>query len=314
MIAKSTLVVSLLVLSMTFAPSLAAESSGNLSMPPMQAIAAAIKKVVFTPSAPVPANNTIPEQIIEEQDALIFTAPPRETSEVAKETYQPVAAYLSQVIGKKVRYKYPGTWGVYRTEMLKGGYDIIFDGPHFNSYRMEKLSHNILVKIPERHEFAVIVKTDGKPYQHVRQMAGHTFCTHAPPNLGTLVLLSQFENPSRQPVIINTKGWEKIYEGVVAGKCVGGILPVLNLKKYDRIGQTRIVFKTPVMPNQAFSAGPRVSLEDQAKIAQALASADATGPTEKLRAAYKVGDSFALANNQEYSGLAEYLRNEWGYY
>jgi ABC-type phosphate/phosphonate transport system substrate-binding protein len=228
--------------------------------------------------------------------------------------YQPVADYLSQAIGKKVKYQHPGTWGVYRTEMLKGSYDIIFDGPHFNSYRMEKLSHNILVKIPERHEFAVIVKKDGKPFQNVRQMAGRTFCTHAPPNLGTLVLLSQFDNPSRQPVIVNTKGWDKIYEGVVAGKCVGGILPVLNLKKYDRTGLTRIVFKTPAMPNQAFSAGPRVSLEDQAKIAQALSSPDAAGPTEKLRATYKVGNSFALANNKEYNGLAEYLRDEWGYY
>ncbi|HYA36958.1 MAG TPA: hypothetical protein VEI74_01620 [Candidatus Methylomirabilis sp.] len=68
------------------------------------------------------------------------------------------------------------------------------------------------------------------------------------------------------------------------------------------------------MPNQAFSAGPRISLQDQAKIAQALTSPDATAPTAKLRSAYRVGDSFALANNQEYRGLAEYLRNEWGYY
>ncbi|MDH3513961.1 MAG: phosphate/phosphite/phosphonate ABC transporter substrate-binding protein [Gammaproteobacteria bacterium] len=311
---KSTLIVSLVVVSISFAPSLAADSSGTKSTPPMQAIAAAIKKVVFSPSTPAPVKSTIPEQVVEEQDALIFTAPPRETEEVAKETYQPVAAYLSQVTGKKIRYKYPGTWGVYRTEMLKGGYDIIFDGPHFNSYRMDKLSHNILVKIPERHEFVVIVKKDGIPFQNIQQMAGRTFCTHAPPNLGTLVLLNQFDNPSRQPVIINTKGWDKIYEGVVAGKCVGGILPALNLKKFDKAGLARVVYKAKAMPNQAFSAGPRVSLEDQAKIAQALASPDASGPTEKLRATYKVGESFALANNEEYKGLAEFLRNEWGYY
>ncbi len=93
-----------------------------------------------------------------------------------------------------------------------------------------------------------------------------------------------------------------------------GVLPVANLKKFDQAGLAHIVFKTPAMPNQAFSAGPRVSLEDQAKIARALAAPDATVPTEKLRAAYKVGNSFALASNQEYQGLAEYLRNEWGYY
>ena len=64
----------------------------------------------------------------------------------------------------------------------------------------------------------------------------------------------------------------------------------------------------------ACNGGMFLALEDQAKIAQALASPDAAGPTEKLRAAFKVGNNFALASNQEYHGLAEYLRNEWGYY
>jgi ABC-type phosphate/phosphonate transport system substrate-binding protein len=280
----------------------------------MQAIAAAIKKVVFTPASPTPAKNTLPERIVEEQEALVFTAPPRESPDAGIEIYKPVAEYLSQAIGKKVRYQHPGTWGVYRTEMLKGSYDIIFDGPHFNSYRLEKLSHNILVKIPERHEFAVIVRKDKTAFQTVSQMAGRSFCTHAPPNLGTLVLLTQFDNPARQPVIISTNGWENIYNGVVSGKSAGGVLPMANLKKVDKANLAKVIFKTAAMPNQAFSAGPRVSLEDQMKLAQALASPDAAVPTEKLRAAYKVGDGFALASNQEYQGLAVYLRNEWGYY
>ncbi len=315
---KSALVASLALLAVSFSTPLAADSSGT-GMPPMQAIAAAIKRVAFSPS-PSPAAaaknnlNNLQENIAEQQEAIVFTAPPRETPEEGMEIYKPVADFLSKTIGKRVVYKHPGTWGVYRTEMLKGSYDIVFDGPHFNGYRMEKLSHNILVKIPERHEFAVIVRKDQEAYASVKQMAGRTFCTHAPPNLGTLVLLSQFDNPSRQPVIVNTKGWDAIYEGVVSGKCVGGILPVLNLKKYDHAGATRIVYKTQAMPNQAFSAGPRVSLEDQARIAQALVSPDAASPTEKLRTAYKVGKSFALADNQEYRGLAEFLRNEWGYY
>ena len=310
---KSRLMISLALFALWLTPLHAADSSGAKKLPPLQAIAAAIK-TTFTPASTAPAKNTLTERIVEDQEALVFTAPPRESVDDAMEIYQPVAAYLSQVIGKKVVYKHPGTWGVYRTQMLQGKYDIIFDGPHFNSYRMEKLNHNILVKIPERHEFAVIVRKQETSFTTVKQMAGRTFCAHAPPNLGTLVLLSQFDNPVRQPMIINTKGWENIYEGVISGKCVGGILPVLNLKKYDRAGLTRIVFKTQAMPNQAFSAGPRVSLQDQAKIAEALVSPEAAGPTAKLRAAYKVGDSLALASNQEYQGMAEYLRNEWGYY
>ena len=280
--------------------------------PPMRAIANALMKKVSYTSA-VPANSTLQENITADQNTLVFTAPPRETPEAGIDIYQPVAEYLSKAIGKKIVYKHPGTWGVYRTEMLKGGYDIVFDGPHFNSYRMENLNHNILVKIPERHEFTVIVRKDQK-ITGLQQMAGRTFCAHAPPNLGTLVLLSQFDNPSRQPSIVNAKGWSEVYEGVVSGKCAGGILPALNLKKLDHAGLTKVVFKTEAMPNQAFSAGPRVSMEDQTRIAQALVSPTAAMATAKLRDAYKVGDSFAPASNQEYKGLASYLKNEWGYY
>lgn len=246
-------------------------------------------------------------------DTLIFTAPPRESPDAGKEIYGPVADYLSQAIGKKIEYRHPGTWGVYRTEMVKGTYDIVFDGPHFNSYRAEKLSHNILAKIAESHEFVVIVKKE-QSFADPKQMSGRTFCAHAPPNLGTLVLLAQYENPSRQPVILSTDGWNNIYQGVASGKCAGGVLPMLNLKKLDKEGKTKVIFKSQPYPNQAFSVGPRLSKEDQAKITAALFAPEAKAPTAKLREAFKVGEAFVPANNQEYAGLAVFLRNEWGYY
>jgi ABC-type phosphate/phosphonate transport system substrate-binding protein len=286
----------------------AAQSTGV----PAQANVGTIQKAAFIqPSQPL--GQTPGAAAAAKAETLIFSAPPRESLEAGQETYGPVAEYLSKVLGRKVVYNHPGTWGVYRTKMLQGHYDILFDGPHFNSYRSEKLNHNILAKIAKRHEFAIIVKKD-EVYPNVQKMAGRTFCTHAPPNLGTLVLLSQFDNPARQPVIINTKGWDKIYDGVVSGKCVGGILPMLNLTKFNKEGNARIVFKTSAMPNQAFSAGPRILPEDQAKIAAALVSPDGSNATAKLRSTYKVGDSFISASNQEYVGLGEYLKNEWGYY
>src|SRR3989338_6296642 len=244
---------------------------------------------------------------------LIFSSPPRETLDAAMEIYQPVADYLSQVLGRKVVFKYSGTWGVYRTEMVKGGYDIVFDGPHFNSYRMERLQHNTLVKIPGEHVFMTIVKKGNADIGNVKQLAGRTVCAHAPPNLGTLTLLNQFDNPARQPVIISTDGWKNIYQGVVSGRCVAGVLPIKNLKKFDTDGMTKVIYKEKALPDQAFSAGPRLSAEDQAKITRALTSPEANGPTEKLRKAYNT-ERFVQTSNQEYAGLAEYLKNEWGYY
>lgn len=267
-------------------------------------LAIAKNKVVKTAS--VTTNST---------KAIIFTAPPREQPSVGRAKYEPIAQYLSKVLKRNVVYKHPGTWGVYRTKMLRGDYDIIFDGPHFNSYRAEKLNHNILAKVPIKHEFVVIVNKKNGRYKKMDQLAGRTFCAHAPPNLGTLTLLSQFPNPSRQPSIINTKGWDKIYKGVVDGKCTAGILPLANLRKLDRNGrQMKIVFRHHAMPNQAFSAGPRLNSHEQRKIAHALISREATIPTAKLREAYGVGKQFKPANNKEYAGISNYLKNEWGYY
>lgn len=273
--------------------------------------AAAIKAAYA--SVPGSLGSSPSEALSQAADTLVFTAPPRETPEEGQQIYGPIAEYLSKAIGRRIVYKHPGTWGVYRTEMLKGAYDIIFDGPHFNSYRAQKLSHNILVKIPIRHEFVVITRAS-EPFGSVHEMAGRTFCAEAPPNLGTLVLLDQFDNPARQPVLLNTNGWDNIYQGVLSGRCKGGILPAANLDKHDWKGKVKILYRSPTLPNQAFSAGPRLTPEEQAKLTAALLAPEAAGPTERLRAIYKVGASFAATNNEEYLGVAKYLRNEWGYY
>src|SRR5437870_5634865 len=64
-------------------------------------------------------------------DEYVMSAPPRETPEEALRTYKPIADYLSKVTGKKIVYRWPRTWGLYRTKMVTDSIDIAFDGPHF---------------------------------------------------------------------------------------------------------------------------------------------------------------------------------------
>lgn len=245
-------------------------------------------------------------------DALIFSAPPRESIEESMRIYRPVAEYLSRVLGKPVSYRHSGNWGIYRTRMLAGDYDLVFDGPHFNGYRAEKLQHTVIVKAEGAFELALFVRGDFA-FASLPRMAGRTFCTLAPPNLGAMVLFDVFDNPARQPAIVSRDSYESVYRGVADGRCAGGVMPVAQLEKFDRRGETRIVYKTPPLPNQAFSAGPRFSSEDREKIVAALLSSEGRGPLEALRATYKISH-FATASNEQYKGLAAYLRNEWGYY
>ena len=165
-------------------------------------------------------------------DGLVFSAPPRETPAEGARLYQPLADYLSQALGRRVTYRHPGTWGVYRTEVLQGKYDLVFDDPHLTSYHAEKHGYHSIVRFSEHFQYAVVVRSD-YVFKSVARLRGQTFCTFAPPNLGTLVLLSLFDNPARQPVLLSVNSWEQAYQGVVGGQCVGGVIPLPMARKLD---------------------------------------------------------------------------------
>lgn len=247
-------------------------------------------------------------------DSYIFSAPPRESAQAAAEIYGPIAEYLSATTGKKVVYRQPANWIAYQTEMRRGDYDLVFDGPHFNAWRASNLRHNILAKAPGEHSFVVIVKKDNDKLRELKQLNGRRICGMSPPNLGTLTVLNEFDNPARQPVIVNTEGWGNIYSGIQAGQCVAAILTERNLAKLDPQGTvTRVIFKAKTFPNQALSAGPRVAVEDQVKITRALISPNARAATTKLREAYALSGDFLFAGKEEYAGVASILKDTWGY-
>jgi ABC-type phosphate/phosphonate transport system substrate-binding protein len=276
-------------------------------------------KTAFSPpggGAPAPAAQIQTDIGTGDLDVLVLSAPPRETPEEGARLYGPIAEYLSRTTGRRIVYRHPQNWLSYQTEMLKGRYDLVFDGPHFNSWRASHMQHTPLVRLPQEHLFVVIVRRSESGLNDVKQLAGKKVCALNPPNLGTLALLAEFDNPLRQPVIVNQIGWKDVYQGVTMDKhCVAGVLPLANLRHYDGAGQfTRIVFKTRPLPNQAFSAGPRVPPALQAEIAAALVSEAGNAPTAALRAAYGAAEQgFVAARKEDYAGLDSYLKEVWAF-
>jgi len=88
-------------------------------------------------------------EAVDTGNTLVLSAPPRGTLAEETQSYQPIADFLSKVTGKKVVYEHSDNWLTYTSKMTKGKYDIVFDGPHFNGWRMERLQHTPLVKLPE---------------------------------------------------------------------------------------------------------------------------------------------------------------------
>lgn len=250
-----------------------------------------------------------------ESDELVLSAAPREDEQTATAIYGPVAELLSKALGKPVVFKHVGNWGMYQGLMQKGAFDIVFDGPHFNSWRADNTRHNVLVKVPGDHVFVVLVRKDNDKIREIRQLAGRTVCAHAPPNLGTLTALNEFDNPSRQPIIVNVDGWKNIYDGMLAGKCVAAVIPLKKLEQFEQAGgrESRIVFRGATMPDNALSAGPRLAPSEQEKITRALLSPEGEKATALLREKYGNNKPFVATTNKDFAGLSTYLKNEWGY-
>lgn len=243
---------------------------------------------------------------------LIFSAPPREDAKESRRIYGPIAHYLTQALGRPVAYEYPITWGYYRTRMLKGDYDIAFDGPHFNSYRADRLGHEIVARLPGHTQFAIVARHD-LVFKGVERMGGRTFCAFAPPNLGTLLLQSLFENPVRQPIIISRNSWREIHDGVVSGRCDAGVMPITIWKQLNSKELTRQIFVSDELPGQAFSAGPRLSREERRRLAAALLDPEGLAATAPLRKVWKFNELLRVEKS-DYVGLSNYLKWEWGFY
>jgi ABC-type phosphate/phosphonate transport system substrate-binding protein len=244
---------------------------------------------------------------------LVFSAPPRESVDKGASDYEPIAAYLTKVLGEPVTYRHAGNWLTYQSDMRKGVYDLVFDGPNFVSWRITKLAHVPLVRLPGQLSYVVIAKKDDTRTKTLTDLVGRRVCGLAPPNLATLMVQYEFTNPARQPIIVETRGFRDSYTKVVEGKCTAGVLQSKMLADFDgKANAVRSIFNTRALPNQAFTASPRVSPEMRAKIIRALTSADGRQATKALLDRFNATE-WVETNAAEYDGLDALLRDIWGF-
>jgi len=162
--------------------------------------------------------------------------------------YGPIADFLSAKTGHTFTYKHPDNWLSYMKEMRMGEYDLAFDGPHFVSWRIAALQHTPLVRLPGKLEFVVISRKDNAKVTKIQDLAGKPICGHAPPNLATLTMQDQFQNPSRQPRIEVVRGFKNVYNAMVAGKCEAAVIPAKVYKKLNK-GDYRVSIGDGLAPS-----------------------------------------------------------------
>ena len=244
---------------------------------------------------------------------LILSAPPRETPEAGQKIYGPLAEYLSKATGEKIEYRYPDNWGIYQAMMTKGTYDLVFDGPHFVSWRVQNLQHVPLAALSGKLLFVIVARQDDKRIRVVADLAGKSVCGHAPPNLATLTLFDRFSNPARQPKLVESKGFDDAYQKLLAGKCAATVLPLEVRQKLEgSSARTKLLYTGEPYANQALTAGPRVSPQAREKIVQALLGEEGQRAARPIAASFGDGE-FVAAGADDYAGYVGLLKNVWGF-
>lgn len=203
----------------------------------------------------------------------VLTAPPREDAARGAEVYGPLAEYLSKVLDETVAYKHPGSWSRYQRDMRADKYDIIFDGPHFMSWRMKKKDHTPVARLPGNLSFVLIVNADDSEIKEVKDLVNKKVCAISPPNLSTLTILAQFGDVGTPKLKTITGGMGNVFDAFKKNECRAAVLRAklykTKLSDADR-ASTKIIFSSEPVPNQGITVSGRIPKASRENIALAL--------------------------------------------
>ena len=236
---------------------------------------------------------------------LVLTAPPRETPQAGHDVYEPLARYLTKVLGEKVVYEHPIDWKRYETKMKNDEYDIIFDGPHFAAWRIDALLAQPLIKLPGSLRFVLVVKNSNKEINQLHDLIGKTICTLPAPNLGALTLFAMFPHPARQPEYRLVKGgFKEVAESFEAGKCDAAILrSSFYYKKTEPLflDTTKVIKRSKKLTNQGITVSRRINAKERKKLLDTLVHGEGkTALKPILERFYSKANAFIPADKRDY--------------
>ena len=243
----------------------------------------------------------------------IFTAPPRENSERGKQIYEPIVAKLSVLLGEKVIYEHPRSWAAYGSNMRKGRYDIIFDGPHFNAWRQRHIKHTPIVSLPGSLDFMLVTSKEFTSIKNTRNLVGKKICGLPSPHLATGMILAEFPSPYLQPDIYEVKGGQiRAYEAFKRGKCQATIFRKTTYNKLPRREREnlKVIVETNPLPNQTISISEKLK-KNRIVILEFFTSKEGTRSSSALLSRFSQNAMyFEKANPKKFAAVINVLEGK----
>jgi ABC-type phosphate/phosphonate transport system substrate-binding protein len=246
---------------------------------------------------------------------IIFSTAPTQSPELTLQNYQPLAEYLSRVTGKHVLVKPAKNFQEYSANMRNGTYDMLFDGPHFISYRLLKKNHILIAKLPGELRFAIVARKDAN-IKKLHDLIGKRVCSPSLPHLGTLTFLDLFPNPVRQPEMQPVQSFKEALACIKNGTAQAAVFrdKFWNKKVKDK-SKFKVVHVTKhKLPERGITISSKVDKTTREKITKALTTPEAAIYLEKAFSTIGGKSKFIHADKNDYENLDELLKVVWGFH
>lgn len=247
----------------------------------------------------------IPSALAEEYTLAIQ---PIQSQEKTRESYQPLANYLSKATGATIKIETAINFVAYWQSMRKDKYDLLLDAAHFTDWRIKKKKFTPLAKVTSVVSFTLVSHQD-EPVLELSELIGKPVAVLSSPSMGAVRLAELFPNPMRQPVIVEVNNSEEAVRKIQERKAFAAIIPSPMVGGFPFLSTIQ---STAQVPHMALSASPAVPREIQDKIRKALVDAKNTPEgQEMLKALFLEG--FEPATPRTYDGYAKLLKGVYGY-
>lgn len=246
-------------------------------------------------------------------DEIVFSTAPTQPPEVTEELFGPLIEYLSEQTGQKIVLEPAHNFLEYSNKMRKGEYDLLFDGPHFVSWRMERMGYVPLARLPGHIKIVVITNknSDLRAMQDLGRSIRRV-CAFSSPNMLTMAFLSYFPDPARQPAMIRSQGFKDLEQCLREGKGDAAVVRDKHWSQMNKEGLRILDMPERSYPERTFSISPDVDITVRDSLAAALVSDGAAKKAEKLLARFNK-KTFVRAQAHEYDGLGKLLHIVWGF-
>ena len=244
---------------------------------------------------------------------LVLGIAPLLSEAETQQQFEPLCRYLAKAGGLPCRIATrPNYLGYWETMRRGKDYNLILDDAHFTDYRINKMGHFVLAKIPGTVTYSLIVPHTTKIDDPGRLM-GLRIATLGIPSMGAALLNSLFPKPLKQPIPVEVDSAEEGFALLRDGKVAAAILPTpLVRKQISRGAPFHVLLSTEPLPHMGLSASPEIDAVLRQKLRAALLGAHKNPDGRAMLRAIGI-ERFDPASARVYRGQARTLQEYWGY-